>query len=305
MSATSASPIASGAPAEALRTLESRSMWQDAWHRLIRGSNGRIGLFVVTVILLIAIFAPIVDPYDASTDMNLSIARQPPSLQHIFGTDRIGRDVFRRVIHGTTYSLVVAMASIIVGSVLSTAVGMVAGYFGGLIDSVILRVMELMQAFPAIPLAIAIVAILGPGLMSTVLAITVVGIPGGMRVARAVTLSLQNLEYVESSRSLGASSTHILVRHIFPNLVSFVIVGATLGVGGVILTSAALGFLGLGAQPPAPEWGVMIADAVPFLRQSPYLALFPGLAIMVTVIGFNLLGDGLRDALDPTLSGVA
>jgi peptide/nickel transport system permease protein len=280
-------------------------MWQDAWHRLIRGSNGRIGLVVVTIILLIAIFAPVVDPYDAATDSNLSIARQPPSAQHIFGTDRIGRDVFRRVTHGTSFSLAVAMAAIIVGNVLSTLIGMIAGYFGGSVDWLVLRVMELMQAFPAIPLAIAIVAILGPGLTSTILAITIVGIPGGMRVARALTLSLQNLDYVEAARSLGAGSFDIILRHILPNLISFVIVGATLGVGSVILTAAALGFLGLGAQPPAPEWGVMIADAVPFLRQSPHLALFPGIAIMVTVIGFNLLGDGLRDALDPSLSGTA
>jgi ABC-type dipeptide/oligopeptide/nickel transport system permease subunit len=235
----------------------------------------------------------------------MSISRQGPSVQHIFGTDRIGRDVFRRVIHGTTYSLVVAMAAIVVGNVLSTAVGMIAGYFGGSVDFITLRIMELMQAFPSIPLAIAIVAIIGPGLISTVLAITIVGIPGGMRVARAMTLGLRDLDYVDSSRSLGAGSTHILMRHILPNLISFVVVNATLGVGGVILTAAALGFLGLGAQPPAPEWGVMIADAVPFLRQSPHLALFPGLAIMATVLGFNLLGDGLRDALDPSLSGTA
>jgi peptide/nickel transport system permease protein len=280
-------------------------MWQDAWRRLIRGSNGRIGLVIVALICLTAIFAPIVDPYDATIDSNMSISRQGPSLQHPFGTDRIGRDVFRRVIHGTSYSLVVAMAAIIVGNVLSTGIGMVAGYFGGGVDFTIQRIMELMQAFPSIPLAIAIVAIIGPGLFSTVLAITIVGIPGGMRVARAMTLSLQGLDYVEASRSLGAGSNHILMRHILPNLVSFVVVNATLGVGGVILTAAALGFLGLGAQPPAPEWGVMIADAVPFLRQSPHLALFPGLAIMATVLGFNLLGDGLRDALDPSLSGSA
>jgi peptide/nickel transport system permease protein len=280
-------------------------MWQDAWRRLIRGSSGRIGMALVTLVCLIALFAPIIDPYDASIDSNMSISRQGPSLQHIFGTDRIGRDVFRRVIHGTTYSLVVALAAIVVGNVLSTAIGMIAGYFGGGVDFIILRTMELMQAFPSIPLAIAIVAIIGPGLASTVLAITIVGIPGGMRVARAMTLGLQNLEYVDASRSLGAGSTHILMRHILPNLISFVVVSATLGVGGVILTAAALGFLGLGAQPPAPEWGVMIADAVPFLRQSPHLALFPGLAIMVTVLGFNLLGDGLRDALDPSLSGSA
>ena len=305
MSVTSANPPIASSPSEPMLLAKPRSMWQDAWRRLIRGSNGRIGLAIVTLIVLIAVLTPLVDPYDPTTDSNMVESRKSPSAQHLFGTDRLGRDVFRRVMHGTRFSLVVALVSIIVGNVLSTAVGMIAGYYGGLADSTILRLMELMQAFPAIPLAIAIVAILGPGLLSTILAITIVGIPGGMRVARAMTLSLKNLDYVDAARSLGASNTHVIVRHVLPNLISFVVVGATLGVGGIILTAAALGFLGLGAQPPTPEWGVMIADAVPFLRQSPHLAMFPGLAIMVTVLGFNLLGDGLRDALDPSLSGTA
>lgn len=295
----------SASSSESLQMTMSRSLWEDAWRRLIRGRNGQIGMVIVVLVVLIAILTPIVDPYDPSTDSDLTQSRLPPSAQHIFGTDRLGRDVFRRVLHGTRYSLAVALASIIAGSVISTAIGMIAGYFGGAVDSLTLRLMELMQAFPSIPLAIAIVAVIGPGLTGTILAVTIVGIPGGMRVARALTLSLKNLDYVEAGRSLGASNTHIIMRHILPNLISFVIVGATLGVGGVILTAAALGFLGLGAQPPAPEWGVMIADAVPFLRQSPHLALFPGLAIMITVLGFNLLGDGLRDALDPSLSGTA
>ena len=191
----------------------------------------------------------------------------------------------------------------VIGSFLSTAIGIIAGYFGGTVDTVIQRVGELMQAFPGIPLAIAIVAIFGPGLWNTVLAITIVGIPGGMRVARAVTLSLKTREYVDAARALGSSNTQIILRHVVPNLLPYIIVGATLGVGGVILNAAALGFLGLGAQPPTPEWGVMISDAVKFLRQSPHMALFPGLAIIITVVGFNLLGDGLRDALDPSLSG--
>jgi peptide/nickel transport system permease protein len=306
MSATPVTPtMPNASSAEPLLTVKSRSMWQDAWRRLIRGRNGQIGMFLVLLILLIAVGAPLIDNYDPSTDSNMVESTVPPNAVHLFGTDRLGRDVFRRVMHGTRYSLIVALVSIVVGNVLSTGVGMVAGYFGGAADSLILRLMELMQAFPGIPLAIAIVAILGPGLTSTVLAITVVGIPGSMRVSRALTLSLKNLDYVDAARSLGASNSHLLIHHILPNLISFVIVGATLGVGGVILQAAALGFLGLGAQPPAPEWGVMIADAVPFLRQFPYLAIFPGLAIMVTVLGFNLLGDGLRDALDPSLSGRA
>lgn len=271
--------------------------------RLLRGTNGKVGVLLVLIIVLVALVTPLVDPYDPRLDSNLSISRQAPSADHPMGTDMIGRDVMRRILHGTRISLSVALATMVMGSFLSTAIGIIAGYFGGTVDTVIQRVGELMQAFPGIPLAIAIVAIFGPGLWNTVLAITIVGIPGGMRVARAVTLSLKTREYVDAARALGSSNTQIIMRHVVPNLLPYIIVGATLGVGGVILNAAALGFLGLGAQPPTPEWGVMISDAVKFLRQSPHMALFPGLAIIITVVGFNLLGDGLRDALDPSLSG--
>ncbi len=271
--------------------------------RLLRSTNGKVGLILVVIIILVAIVTPLVDHYDPQLDSNLAISRQSPSAAHPLGTDMIGRDVLRRILHGTRISLAVALATMVIGSFLSTAIGIIAGYFGGMVDTVIQRIGELMQAFPGIPLAITIVAIFGPGLWNTVLAITIVGIPGGMRVARAVTLSLKTREYVDAARALGASNTQIIMQHVVPNLLPYIIVGATLGVGGVILNAAALGFLGLGAQPPTPEWGVMIADAVKFLRQSPHMTLFPGLAIIITVLGFNLLGDGLRDALDPSLSG--
>jgi peptide/nickel transport system permease protein len=295
----------SSGSSEPLRTIQPLSMYQLAWRRLIRGANGRIGLFVVILIALVAVVTPLVDPYDASIDSAPKLSRQGPTLEHPFGNDFIGRDIFRRVLHGTRYSLAVALSSIIIGSVFSTLIGMIAGYFGGWADIFFQRLAELMTAFPGIPLAIAIVAIVGPSLFTTVLAITIVGIPGGMRVSRALTLSLRNRDYVESSRALGGSNMHIIMRHILPNLMSFVIVGATMGVGGVILQGAALGFLGLGAQPPTPEWGVMVGDAVKFFRQNPHMIMFPGLAIVITVLGFNLLGDGLRDALDPSLSGSA
>ena len=303
MSAVSSSANTSTPTAEPLRTFAPRSLWASAWRRLIRGTNGRIGLVLVTLIVLVAIVTPIIDPYNPRTDSEPAMSRKPPSLEHPFGNDFIGRDIFRRVMHGARFSLIVALSTILIGTVLSTGIGMAAGYFGGWADTIIQRIAELMQAFPSIPLAIAIVAIAGPSLFNTVLAITIVSIPGGMRVARAMTLTLRTRDYVEAARSLGASNFHLLWRHILPNLLSYVIVGATLGVGGVILNAAALGFLGLGAQPPTPEWGVMVADAVKFMRQAPHMIVFPGLAIVITVLGFNLLGDGLRDALDPSLSG--
>ncbi len=303
MTAISTSAQPEKESAEPLKTIQPRSLWGSAWRRLLRGANGRIGLVIVTIIVLIAVVTPIIDPYDPTIDSDPSFSRQPPSLEHPFGRDFIGRDIFRRIMHGTRVSLAVALASIMVGTVFSTTIGMIAGFYGGMSDSILLRFAELMMAFPTIPLAIAIVALSGPGLFNTVLAITIVGIPSGMRVSRAMTLSLKTRDYIDASRSLGASNRHILIKHVLPNLISFVIVGATLGIGGVILTAAALGFLGLGAQPPTPEWGVMVSDAVKFYRQSPHMVVFPGLAIMITVLAFNLLGDGLRDALDPSLSG--
>lgn len=291
--------------AEPLRTVAHRTFFQSAMIRLWRSPNGRAGVVLVTIILLISIVTPLVDPYNPALDSNLPLSRKPPSWEHPFGNDFIGRDILRRIMHGSRVSLSVALATMIVGTSLSTFIGVMAGYFGGWVDAVIQRLGELLQAFPGIPLAIAIVAIFGPGLLNTIVAITIVGIPGGMRVSRAVTLSLKTREYIESARALGMSEMQIIARHVIPNLLPYIIVGATLGVGGVILNAAALGFLGLGAQPPTPEWGVMISEAVRFLRQSPHMAIFPGVAIILTVIGFNLLGDGLRDAIDPSLKGTS
>lgn len=290
---------------EPMRAYTPLSPWQLAWRRLWRSTNGKVGLIIVTLICLAAFITPLIDPYDPLTDTDMALSRRPPSVEHPFGNDFIGRDIFRRVMHGARYSLVVALLTITIGTTISTTLGMIAGYFGGRIDMVVQRISEVLLAFPAIPLAIAVVAVLGPSLLNTVLAITIVGIPGGLRVTRAMALSLKTREYVDAARSLGSSNRHIIVRHILPNLLSVVIVGATLGVGAVILQAAALGFLGLGAQPPTPEWGVMVSDAIKYYRQAPHMALFPGVAIMITVLGFNLLGDGVRDALDPTLSGAS
>lgn len=309
---TSATPATTTSPApspidarslEPLTTAAPLSPAQLAWRRLRRSTNGMVGLAIVLIITLMAVITPIVDPYDPTTDSNMSMSRKPPSMEHPFGNDFIGRDIFRRVMHGARYSLLVAMLTIVIGTTLSTSIGMIAGYYGGTVDMLVQRFTEILLAFPAIPLAIAVVAIMGPSLLNTVLAITIVGIPGGLRVTRAMALSLKTREYVDAARSQGATNTLIITRHILPNLISVVIVGATLGVGGVILQAAALGFLGLGAQPPTPEWGVMVSDAIKYYRQAPHMALFPGLAIVITVLGFNLLGDGVRDALDPTLSG--
>ncbi|RIK54421.1 MAG: peptide ABC transporter permease [Chloroflexi bacterium] len=274
---------------------------RDAMRRLVSGWNGRVGLAIIVLTVLIGVLAPVVDPYDPTTDSDLANARLEPSWEHPFGTDRLGRDMFRRVIHGTRISLMIGFVVVFVSGTIGTVLGLIAGYFGKTVDTVIMRLMDILLAFPAILLAIAIVAVRGPGLFNTILAVAIVGIPGYARVVRSMVLSLRERDYVDAARMIGVGNARIMFGHILPNSLSPLIVQATLGVGGAILFAAALGFLGLGVQPPRPEWGAMISDGIPFLRQSPYLVFYPGIAIMITVLGFNLLGDGLRDALDPQL----
>ena len=284
-----------------LTSRPSRSLFSDAWRRLLSSWNGRVGLTITGLIILIGLLAPIVSPYDPSIDSNLVDSRAAPSLEHPFGADRLGRDIFRRIIHGTRISLTIGFVVVFITGGIGTVLGLMAGYFGGWIDSIIMRLMDILLAFPSILLAIAIVAVRGASLGNTIIAVAVVGVAGYARVVRSVVLSVRERDYVEAARMIGVKNNRIMFRHILPNSLSPIIVQVTIGVGGAILTAAALGFLGLGAQPPAPEWGAMIADGTPFLRQSPHMVLFPGLAIMFTVLGFNLLGDGLRDALDPKL----
>lgn len=284
-------------------TRRSRGLLRDSWRRLLSGWNGRVGLALILVIILIGVLTPVVDPYDPRLDSNLVEARKPPSLQHPFGTDRLGRDVFRRIMHGTRVSLVIGFVVVFVSGGVGTILGLLAGYMGGWTDTIVMRLMDVLLAFPAILLAIAIVAVRGPGLTNTILAVAIVGIPGYARVVRSMVLSLRERDYVDAARMVGVSSSRIMFGHILPNSLTPIIVQMTLGIGGAILFSAALGFLGLGVQPPIPEWGTMISDGLPFLNQAPYLVFFPGMAIMITVLAFNLFGDGLNDALDPQQRG--
>jgi peptide/nickel transport system permease protein len=224
-----------------------------------------------------------------------------PSGAHPFGTDNLGRDVFARVLYGGRISLRVGILAVALGAVVGTLLGLLAGYAGRVADTVISRLMEVVLAFPATLLAIAIVAARGPGIENTMLAIGLIGIPVYARLVRASVLSLKERDFVVAARCVGASGPRILFRHILPNGLSPLVVQATLGIATAIIEAAALGFLGLGAQPPTPEWGLMLTDARNFLLNAPWAMIFPGAAIMLTVLGFNLFGDGLRDALDPQL----
>jgi peptide/nickel transport system permease protein len=277
-------------------------LWSDAWQRLKRSANARVGMAIMLVFVLLGILMPVVSPYNARIDGDLVNRLKAPSAEHLFGTDDQGRDLFRRVLHGANISLRVGIAAVALSLILGSLIGLVAGFFGGLTDSVSMRAMDIMLSFPATLLAIGIVATRGPGLDNTMLAIGVVNIPRYARLARATTLSIKEQDYVMAAHAIGVRSNRIISRHILPNSLSPIIVQSTLSIATAIIEAAALGFLGLGAQPPTPEWGAMLSDGYKYLTVGAWwVLLFPGLAIMLTVLGFNLLGDGLRDALDPRL----
>jgi len=274
--------------------IKPRSLWSDAWRRLISAQVARFGMAIIILFALMAVLPPLLAPYDPRTDMDLASRLKAPSQQHLFGTDTHGRDVFNRIIHAARVSLGVGLGAVSVAVLAGTLLGLVSGFAGRWTDLLLMFLMDIMLAFPGMLLAIALVSMRGPGLFNSLLAVSVVSIPVYARIARSTVLSLKEREYVTAARCVGAGGPRILFRHIFPNSLPPVIVQATLGVASSILEIAALGFLGLGAQPPTPEWGAMLADGYKYLTTGAWWVLFfPGLAIMLTVLGFNLLGDGL------------
>ncbi|HET7656867.1 MAG TPA: ABC transporter permease [Bacillales bacterium] len=261
---------------------------------------GVAGALVILIFILLAVFAGIIEPNGYNNQL-LTNALKPPSADHWLGTDDFGRDIFTRIIYGARTSLWVGFFSVLGSIVVGSLLGIIAGFYGKFVDTVISRIFDIILAFPSILLAIGIVAVLGPSLQNALIAIATINIPRFGRLIRSRVLSLKEEEYVMAARSIGMRDSRILFRHILPNSVAPIIVQSSLGIGTAILDAAALGFLGLGAQPPTPEWGAMLADSAKYISQAPWTVFFPGLAIMLTVLGFNLLGDGLRDALDPRM----
>jgi peptide/nickel transport system permease protein len=278
----------------------SRVGWRWWARRFISNRVAPIGLGIIAFSVIVAVAAPAIVPYDVRR-MSPSDALAPPSLAHPFGTDEFGRDVFSRVLIGSRASLVVALLSVLLAVGLGTSIGLGAGYYGGRADSVSMRAMDVVFAFPAILLAIAIMAVLGTTLFNLVIAIGIVYTPQFARVARAAALSVRGLEFVDAARALGLSNSRIVRRHVIPNVLAPVTVQISLNLSLAILSESALSFLGLGTQPPTPSWGNMLSGGRQLLELAPWNAIFPGLAIMMVVLGFNLLGDGLRDLLDPRL----
>lgn len=268
--------------------------------RFLRYRSSQIGLALVLIYVIVALFAGILAPY-SPIEQHAKDRLQEPNANYWLGTDEFGRDILSRLMHGATNSLRIALVSVTIACLIGSAIGMIAGYIGGVFDNAIMRVMDLFFAFPAILLALTIVAALGPGAINTILAIAVVYTPIFARVARAPVLSLKTTEFVQAAQAIGARHPRILLRHILPNTLAPIIVQITLALSWAMLTEAGLSFLGLGTIPPAPSWGSMLSESRKMMEIAPWMAIFPGLAIMFGVLGFNLLGDGLRDALDPRL----
>ena len=271
--------------------------------QLKRDKLAMIGAIIIFFLAGIAILAPYIAPYDA-IELDLKNRLSPPDRNHLMGTDNLGRDVFSRIIYGTRISLSMATVVVMIVMFLGIAMGTIAGYCGGIIDGAIMRMVDVLLAFPNIILALVIAGILGPSLTNVMIALSAIWWVSYARIIRGSVLSVKEKEFVEAVRAMGCSDASIAVRHVLPNVLSPVIVLATLDMGHIILSIAALSFLGLGAQPPIPEWGTMLNEGRPFMETAPHLMIFPGLMIMVVVLAFNFLGDGLRDALDPRMKEV-
>ncbi len=276
--------------------------WRDAARSFAKNKTALIGLCLVVFFVLLALVAPLIAPFDYKAQV-LSDRLKPPSGEHWFGTDDLGRDIFSRVIYGARISLWVGLLSVVGSIVIGTLLGIIAGFYGKWVDMIISRVFDILLAFPGILLAIAIVAILGPSLQNALYAIAIVNVPTYGRLVRSRVLSLRQEEFITAARALGANDGRILFKHILPNSLTPIIVQGTLGVATAIIEAAGLGFLGLGAQPPDPEWGKMLSDSRQFIQTAPWTVIFPGLCILLTSLGFNLMGDGLRDTFDPKMKG--
>lgn len=271
------------------------------WKRLSKNKAAVVGGFFILLFIVVSIVGPWFTTYDPNQVAVLN-KLQPPNAENWFGTDNFGRDIFTRIIHGMSLTLKVGFLSVGMGGSVGVVLGIFAGYYGGKVDTIIMRVMDVLLAFPGILLALAIVSVLGGSLTNVIIAVSVFSIPAFARIVRGSTLTVRNLEYIDAVRALGATDFRIIFKHILPNVMSPIIVQATLRIATAVLTASGLSFLGLGAQPPAPEWGAMLNDGRAYMSTAPHIILFPGIMIVLVVLAFNIFGDGLRDALDPKMN---
>ena len=287
---------------ETTTTIKGRSMMQETWRRLIKNKGAVIGMIFLAVLVLAALLSPYIFDYDTQVvGMNMPEKLQPPSSAHWFGTDEVGRDLFARVIYGARYSLVIGVGSVLIGLVVGTILGSLAGFYGGVMDSVIMRGVDIFYSIPNIMTAVVIVSVLGRSTVNLMIALAFSCASSFSRIVRASVMTIRNQEYVESSYSMGLPTWKIILKHILPNCLSPIIVQLTLLIGTTIISASSLSFLGIGVPAPAPEWGALLSAGRGHIRNASYMCVIPGLAIMFTVLALNLLGDGLRDALDPKL----
>lgn len=269
---------------------------------LLRNPGSTIGAIILLVLVIVAIFAPIIAPFDP-LEMGVGKNLQPPSLEHLFGTDDFGRDLFSRIVYGSRLTLTIGLIAVGISMTAGVAIGAIAGYMGGWVEGILMRAMDVLFSFTETLIALAAVAVLGPSLINATIAVGISSIPFYARIAYGAVLVEKNKEYFKAAQALGAQHGRLILRHLLPNILSPIIVVATVGVSIAVLSASALSFLGLGAQPPSPEWGAILAAGRDYFKRAPWMTAFPGLAIAFTVLGFNLLGDGLREALDPRQRG--
>ncbi|MDL2263448.1 ABC transporter permease [Synergistaceae bacterium OttesenSCG-928-I11] len=281
--------------------LKKQNRLKELWRRYRKNPAAMIGLAFVLILIACVLFGDVIAPYKTATGQNIRARLQGPSAAHFFGTDEFGRDVFARVVHGARASLALGVMTTLVALSVGGVLGAVAGYFGGRIDDIIMRLMDVLTSIPSLLLSLAIVSALGAGIRNLIIAITISRVPAFVRIVRSAVLSIVDQEFIEAAKAGGTSDTRIIVRHVIPNAVGPIIVQATMSISMLILQAAGLSFLGMGVQPPRPEWGAMLNDAREFMRVAPHLMIFPGMAIVLSALSFNLMGDGLRDALDPKL----
>ena len=282
------------------QAVKGASNWNVIYHRLRRNKTALIGGYLVLLFVVVALVGPFFTVHDP-IKVNYSTRLLAPSAEFWLGTDHNGRDIFTRLIHGMSITLYIGFLSVLVGLVIGVPMGIVSGYYGKILDSIIMRVVDVLLAFPGILLAIALVSVLGGSITNVIIAVGIFSVPGFARIARGTTLAVSKLEYIEAIRALGATDQRIIFLHILPNILSPIIVQATIRIAIAILIASGLSFLGLGAQPPTPEWGAMLSQGRSYMFDHPHVALFPGLAIVTVVLAFNLFGDGLRDAFDPRM----
>ena len=286
---------------EQTKKYKKNSQVKEIWRRFRKSKTAMLGLILLIIIVLIAIFADVIVPYETAITQDIPSRLQGPSAAHFFGTDEVGRDVFARVIHGSRYSLVIGIVTTIISMLIGGLLGAVSAYYGGWVDNVIMRLTDVVMNVPPVLLSLAVVAALGANLKNLLIAITVSCVPSIIRMVRSVVLGVVDEDYIEAAKSQGASDMRIIVKYIIPNSMGPIIVTATMNVASMILSASGLSFLGMGVQPPAPEWGALLSDAETYMFTAPHLLYIPGLFIVLAALCFNLSGDGLRDALDPKL----